>query len=65
MAAAPRDASKEHAPVEKKKDSSGHPRPRKGATAKKRAKENAARERMANEGSRTDKLAPSPAKRKK
>lgn len=46
MAAAPRDASKEHAPVEKKSDNAGkHPRPRKGATAKKRAKENAARER--------------------
>lgn len=33
-----RDASKEHAPIERK-NSGGHPRPRKGATAKKRAKE--------------------------
>ena len=34
-----RDASKEHAPIERKNTGGGHPRPRKGATAKKRAKE--------------------------
>lgn len=61
MAAAPRDASKEHAPIEKKNDSSGrHPRPRTGATAKKRAKENASRERLGSE-----KSAPAPKKGKK
>lgn len=39
-----RDASKEHAPIEKKQNAGGgHPRPRKGATAKKRAKENGRR----------------------
>jgi len=52
MAATPRDATKEHAPVEKKNDPSGrHPRTRTGATAKKRARENAARERMGSEKS--------------
>jgi len=62
MAAAPRDATKEHAPVEKKSDANGrHPRPRTGATAKKRAKENAARERMGSE----KKEAPVAPKRKK
>lgn len=62
MAAAPRDATKEHAPVEKKSDSSGrHPRPRTGATAKKRARENAARERMGSE----KKEAPAPNKQKR
>lgn len=60
MAATPRDATKEHAPVEKKNDPSGrHPRPRTGATAKKRARENAARERMGSE-----KAAPAPAQKK-
>lgn len=40
MAAAPRDCSKEHAPFERKSDNAGkHPRPRKGATAKKRERE--------------------------
>lgn len=44
MAAAQRDASKEHAPIEKKQNAGGgHPRPRKGATAKKRAKESGRR----------------------
>lgn len=63
MAAAPRDASKEHAPIEKKSDSSGrHPRPRTGATAKKRAKENASRERLGSE--KKDGLPQKPAKRK-
>lgn len=47
MAAAPRDCSKEHAPFERKSDNAGkHPRPRKGATAKKRAKEAAGRDRQ-------------------
>lgn len=42
--AAQRDATKEHAPFEKKQNAgTGHPRPRKGATAKKRAKENGRR----------------------
>lgn len=40
MAAKPFDATKEHAPVEKKANpTGGHPRPRKGATAKKRARQ--------------------------
>lgn len=39
MAAKPFDATKEHAPLEKKANpTGGHPRPRKGATAKKRAR---------------------------
>lgn len=39
MSAKPSDATKEHAPFERKSTpSGGHPRPRKGATAKKRAK---------------------------
>lgn len=60
MAATPRDATKEHAPVEKKNDPSGrHPRTRTGATAKKRARENAARERMGSE-----KSTPAPAQKK-
>lgn len=60
MAAAPRDASKEHAPIEKKNDPSGrHPRSRTGATAKKRARENAARERLGSE-----KSTPAPAQKK-
>ena len=39
MTAKPLDATKEFAPFEKKANpSGGHPRPRKGATAKKRAR---------------------------
>lgn len=60
MAAAPRDASKEHVPFEKKSDSNGkHPRSRVGATAKKRARENAAKERLG-----ADKKAPAPVQKK-
>ena len=36
--AAPQDATKEFAPFERKNATTGHPRPRKGATAKKRAR---------------------------
>lgn len=45
------DASKEFKPFEKKDNgnSNAHPRPRKGATAKKRAREQAARERLGAE----------------
>ena len=43
--AAPRDASTEHSPFERKSESTGrHPRTRKGATAKKREKELAGRQ---------------------
>lgn len=39
MSAKPSDATKEHTPFEKKANpGGGHPRPRKGATAKKRAR---------------------------
>lgn len=43
------DASKEFKPFEKKDNGTSHPRPRKGATAKKRAKEAASRERLGAE----------------
>lgn len=36
--AAPKDATTEHAPITRT-NTGGHPRPRKGATAKKRAKQ--------------------------
>lgn len=55
------DASKECTPFERSSDAKGHPRPRKGATARKRAKEMASRERLGAE----KKAAPAPQKGKK